>query len=86
MPTKTTYRKKKPGRLIIESDDDEIKPNKKKIIIEKTTPVSQEEFIMVKKPTKKVKIRGDPKNKTRRNPNIKKRRLLIVESDNTEKV
>ena len=87
MPTKTKYDKKKPDRLIIESDDDEIKPKKNKIIIEKTTPVTPEEFIMIKKnPSKKLKVKGDTKNKTRRNPNIKKRRLLIVESSDTDKV
>ena len=87
IPKKTTYEKKKPHRLLIEDDDEkEIKPKKKKLVIEQTTPVSSEEIVMVKKkPTKKVIIRGEPKNKTRRNPQIKKRKLLIVESE-TEKV
>jgi len=88
MPTKTEYEKKKPGRLLIDKDSDEkqIKPKKQKLIIEKTSPASPEEFVMIKKkPTKKIVIKGEPKNKTKRRPDIKKRRLLIVESD-TEKV
>jgi hypothetical protein len=88
MPKKTTYNKKKPQRLIIEEEKDEkeIKPKKKKIIVEETTPVSPEEFVLVKKKsTKKIAIKGETKNKTKRNPSVKKRRLLIVESD-TEKV
>ena len=68
------------------SDEEERKPTKNKIIIEKTSPISPEEFIMQpKKKTKKVIIRGQPLNKTKRNPAIKKRRLLIIDSD-TEKV
>ena len=88
-PPKTEYEKKKPQRLLIESDSEEkeLKPKKKKVIIEQTTPVSPEEFVMMpkKKQTRKVVIKGEPKNKSRRRPDIKKRRLLIVESD-TEKV
>lgn len=88
MPKKTTYNKKKPQRLIIEEEKDEkeIKPKKKKIIVEETTPVSPEEFVLAKKKsTKKIAIKGEAKNKTKKNPSVKKRRLLIVESD-TEKV
>ena len=67
---KTNYIKKKPHRLLIESDSEEsekIKPTKKKLIIKETTPISLEEFIMVpkKKKTKKLIIRGE-NNKSRR--------------------
>jgi len=82
------YEKKKPNRLLIESDteDKELKPKKKKLIIEQTSPISQEEFIIFpKKNTKKVVIKGQ--NKTKKNQNINKRRLLIVDSDSdSEKV
>ena len=57
-------------------------------MIEQTTPVSPEESMVINKknPSRKVKVRGDPKDKTRRRRDIKKRRLLIVESDSTEQV
>jgi len=83
---KTTYEKKK--CLLVDSDTEEdIKQKKKKIIYEKTSPVSQEVPAAPpkKKQTKKVAIKGEPLNKTKRQQGIKKRRLLIVESD-TEKV
>ena len=49
-PVKTNYEKKKPQKLIIESDTEDIKPaKKKKFIIEETTPVSSEEAIIGKK-------------------------------------
>jgi hypothetical protein len=89
MPPKTVYEKKQ--TLIIESDDEgdeiSIKKKKKKIILEKTKPVSTEQFLEKpsKKQSRKLVIKGEPKNKSRRRPDIKKRRLLIVESD-TEKV
>jgi hypothetical protein len=86
MPTKTVYEKKKP--LLIESDSEpkEIKEKKNKIILEETKPVSLEKEVQQnKKPSRKVLVRGEPKNKSRRRPDIKKRRLLIVESD-TEKI
>ena len=86
MPTKTVYEKKKP--LLIESDSEpkEIKAKKTKIILEETKPVSLEKDVQQnKKPSRKVLVRGEPKNKSRRRPDIKKRRLLIVESD-TEKI
>jgi hypothetical protein len=83
---KTKYEKKKCLLVDSDTDDDEVKPKKNKIIFEKTGVVSPEEYILKpKKPTRKVEIRGEPKNKTKRQPGIKKRRLLIVESD-TEKV
>ena len=49
--------------------------------------VSPEEFIIFpkKKPSKKILVKGEPKNKTKRKPGIKKKKLLIVDSD-TEKV
>jgi len=77
LPSKTNYELKKPQKkLQIESDSEEkqIKPKKSKIIIEKTSPVSEEEFIMIKKkPTKKVIIRGEAKNKSRKKTDIKKK-------------
>jgi hypothetical protein len=86
MPTKTVYEKKKP--LLIEPDIEpkEIKEKNKKIILEETKPISLEKEVQQnKKPSRKVLVRGEPKNKSRRRPDIKKRNLLIVESD-TEKV
>ena len=91
IPTKTVYEKKKPQRLLIESDSDseekKEKPKRTKIIIEKTSAVSPEKTIIFpkKKPSKKIVVKGEPKNKTKRKPDIKKKRLLIIESD-TEKV
>ena len=88
LPSKTVYQKKKP--LLIESDEEEkeVKPKKKKVIFEKTVPISPEKEIVnpSKKPSRKIGIRGEPKNKSRRKPDIKKKRLLIVESSDTEKV
>ena len=76
---KTTYEKKK--CLLVDSDTEEEKPKKKKIIFEKTSVVSPEEFVLKpKKQTKKVAIKGEPQNKTKRQLGIKKRRLLIAES------
>ena len=83
----TKYEKKKPARLIIESDSQEVKPQKKKkLIIEDTTPVSPEEYIL--KPKKKqsrknINIKG---NNITMKQGKKKRRLLIVDSADTEKV
>ena len=89
-PLTTNYEKKKPERLVIESDSDKPKPEKKKkLIIEETSPVSSEEYVLKpvakKRQSKKkqIKLKGKqviPKN------NTKKRRLLIVESSSTEKV
>ena len=79
MPTKTVYKKKKP--LLIESDSEEKevvieKKKRKKIIIEETTPLSPEKFIEQpkKKRTRKLVIKGQPKNKS-------KKRQLIIEDD-----
>jgi len=71
--SKYEYHKKKPKGLLIESDTEEEerkKQNKKKkLIIEETTPVSKETAVIQKnKPTRKVIIRGEPKNKSRRKP------------------
>jgi hypothetical protein len=83
---KTIYEKKK--CLLVDSDteDEEIKPKKKKIILEKTSEISPEEFITKpKKQTKKIEIKGEPQNRTKRQLGINKRRILIADS-NTEKV
>jgi hypothetical protein len=89
-PLTTNYEKKKPERLVIESDSDKVKPEKKKkLIIEETTPISSEEYVL--KPVgkkhqskkKQIKLKGKqlaPKN------NTKKRRLLIVDSSSTEEI
>jgi hypothetical protein len=81
-PIATTYEKKKPVRLQIESDSDEKPPvqRKKKLVIEDTDPISSEEFILKpnKKQTKrKVVLKGKEKTKK----NIKK--PLIVESSSS---
>jgi hypothetical protein len=89
MPTKTIYEKKKPLLIQNENESEEyiLKPKKKKIIIEETTPVPTEKpIINNKKPSRKIRIRGEPKNKSRRRPDIKKRKLLIVDSSSTEQV
>ena len=89
-PLTTNYEKKKPERLIIESDSDKPKPEKKKkILIEETTPVSSEEYILKpvgkKRQTKKKQIKLKGKN-IQKKTNTKKRRLLIVDSSSTEKI
>jgi hypothetical protein len=89
--SKYKYERKKPKELLVETDSEEQErkkqSKKKKLIIEETSPVAKETAIIEKnKPTKKVLIRGEPKNKTRRQQGLKKRRLLIVESSDTEKV
>ena len=85
-PNTTTYKKKKPVGLIMESDSEEKEKRKpkKKFIIEETTPISPEEALPKpqKKQTKKnVALKG---NQTKKN--LKKRKLLIVESSSTEKI
>jgi hypothetical protein len=87
-PITTDYEKKKPTRLIVESDSQEVKPEKKKkIIIEETTPVTPEEFVMEpkKKQSRKKVVLKVNKNKTMKQ-GLKKRRLLIVETSDTEKI
>ncbi len=89
-PLTTNYEKKKPERLVIESDSDKVKPEKKKkLIIEETTPVSSEEYVLKpvakKRQTKKKQIKLKGKNVQKKN-NTKKRRLLIVDSSSTETV
>jgi hypothetical protein len=83
-PHTTVYEKKKPVRMIIESDtEEEKKPKKKKLLIEKTEPISPEELVPQNKKSKKnIVLKG--KNATKKN--IKKRRLLIVDSSSTEKI
>jgi hypothetical protein len=85
-PITTTYKKKKPERLIIESDSDVEKPKKKtKIFNEKTSTVS-EEYVLppknMKRKTKRkeVKLKGNIKKN-----NTKKRKLLIMDSSSIEK-
>jgi hypothetical protein len=85
-PITTIYEKKKPMKLIIESETDDNKTlKKKKLLIEETEPISPEEYVLepkVKQTKKKVILKG--KNNTKKN--IKKRRLLIVDSSSTEKL
>jgi hypothetical protein len=87
-PITTEYEKKKPEKLIIETDSEEVKPEKKKkLIIEETTPVSPEEFILEpkkKQSRKNVVLRGNKTKKLKKTQ--KKRKLLIVDSTDTEKV
>ena len=82
------YVKRKPRELIIETDSEEPKPEKpKKIIIENTTPISQEENVIElnkKKSKKKLNVR-ETKNKSVKRGQ-KKRRLLIIDSSDTEKI
>ena len=89
-PLTTNYEKKKPERLVIESDSDKVKPEKKrKLIIEETTPVSSEEYLLKpvgkKRQSKKKQIKLKGKNDQKKN-NTKKRRLLIVDSSSTEDI
>jgi hypothetical protein len=84
-PIATTYEKKKPARLQVESDSEENRPvqKQKKLIIEETEPISPEEYIL--KPTKKqtkrkVVLKGNAKTKKI----IKK--PLIVESSSSENI
>jgi hypothetical protein len=89
MDPKTIYEKKRTKALIIESNSEEkeVKPKKKKIIIEKTTPISVEKPVThVNKPSRKARIRGDPKNVSKRRKDIKKRRVVVVDSSSTEKL
>jgi len=81
------YVKKKPLLIMSDSEEKEVKPKKSKIIIEETSKVSVDIPIInnVKK-SRKIKIKGDPKNKSRRKQGVKKRKLLIVDSSSTEQV
>ena len=89
-PLTTNYERKKPERLVIESDSEKVKPEKKKrLLIEETSPVSSEQYVVKqvgkKRQTKKKQIKLKGKNIQNKN-NTKKRRLLIVDSSSTEKV
>ena len=86
MPTKTIYKKKKPLLIERESDEEnEVKRVKSKIIRKETTPVSSEKQIINKtKPSKKVRIKGETKNKTKKKTNIRKQKFLIVDSSSTK--
>ena len=100
-PIKTKYEKKKPVRLLIESNSDEpiVKPKKKKkIVIEETSSVSHEvEVEPVEKPNKSKKTKQpNQRDKSKKNikiignnvskKNIKKKKFLIVDSSSTEEV
>jgi len=78
-PITTSYEKKKPLRLQIESESEEIKKPKRKLIIEETKSISPEEFVMVpkkKQSKKKVVLKGNTKSK-------KNKKKLIIE-DNSQ--
>jgi hypothetical protein len=80
-PITTSYEKKKPLRLKIESESEEIKKPKRKLIIEETKSISPEEFVMVpkkKQTKKKVVLKGNTKSK-------KNKKNLIIE-ENSESV
>ena len=69
-PVATTYERKKPKKLIIDSDSEsiEIKPKKRKLIIEDSSPISPEEFIMIpnkKQTKKKIALKGNNQTKKR---------------------
>jgi len=73
-PTKTKYEKKKPKRLLIESDSEEIVEEGKKpekITIKEDIEISPEEFVIkpVKKSRKNLVIKGN-KNGTQKNKNV----------------
>ena len=78
-PLTTNYERKKPGRLIIETDSDKAIPEKKnKKLSEETSHVSPEEYILApvtkKRQSKKKQIKLKGKNTT------KKRKVLVIES------
>ena len=101
-PIKTQYEKKKPTRLIIESNSDEpvVKPKKKKkkILIEETSSVTHAiEEEPLENPNKDTKVKQvKPNEKSKKNikirgnnaskKNIKKKKFLIVDSSNTEEL
>jgi hypothetical protein len=64
-PTKTKYEKKKPKRLLIESDSEDsviVKKKPEKKIIKEDIEISPEEFVIkpAKKSRKKLEIKGNP--------------------------
>jgi hypothetical protein len=78
-PISSSYEKKKPLRLKIDSESEEIKKPKRKLIIEETKSISPEEFIIVpkkKQTKKKVVLKGNTKSKSKKN--LKK---LIIEEN-----
>jgi hypothetical protein len=91
-PIKTQYEKKKPARLVIESESDEpiVKPKKKKkLVIEETSLLEKKptEIIRKEKQSKKndkskknIKIKSNTVSKK----NIKKHKFLIANSSSTE--
>jgi len=85
-PITTTYEKKKPTKLRLESDSESkesIKRKPKKLIIEETTPVPPEEFILApkkKQTKKKVALKGKQQTKK----NIKNPKAIVMESSSTE--
>jgi len=93
-PIATTYEKKKPARLQIDSDVEDDEPiknknktdNKKKIMVEEPLSATPEEFILkpIKRQTKKkvVVLKGNTKTKK----NIAKKQLLIVESSSSPNI
>ena len=80
---KTEYQKK------CEKFNQPVKPHKhKKIVIEETASITpEEEYILKpkKKGSKKIIVKRGQAQKTKRKTGIKKRRLLIIDSD-TEKL
>jgi hypothetical protein len=86
---KTSYEKKRTRAVIIDSDSEEkeVKPKKRQVIVESTTPISAEKPVTNdKKPTRKTRIKGEPKNKSRKKRDMTKRKEVILESSSAEKV
>jgi hypothetical protein len=87
IPPKTIYEKKKPLLIQTDSEDKEVKPKKTKIILEETSSVSIDKPIFNNaKSSRKIIIKGEPKNKSRKRPNIKKRKMLILDNSSTDQV
>jgi hypothetical protein len=81
-PSTTSYEKKKPKRVIVNSDSDSevvVKPKRKqKIIVNNDSPVSSEQFVTQKKSKKKLQIKGN-NNVTKKLP--KKSKKIVVGDD-----
>jgi len=89
-PLKTSYEKKKPKRLIINSDSDsEDEPQKiklkrkQKLIINNESSVSSEQFVTQKKSKKKLEIKGN-KNVTKKNQ--KKSKLTLINNKSSSDI